>query len=144
MKTHYIFILLFIAVTGYSQQDADAILASNDINNDKNQVVLLASQFQELDAETLDGVYKLLADNGDLKEVRTFDQGKLDGTWLQYDNNQNLIAIANYKDDLKHGKWVIWDANGVKRYELHYQNGERTGTWNSWDERGELTSSKQY
>ncbi|MCF8345710.1 MAG: hypothetical protein K9G38_00750 [Bacteroidales bacterium] len=144
MKIQSILILLLIAATGYSQQNVDEILASNDINNNKNQQVMLASQFQELDAETLDGVYKLLTDDGSLKEVRTFNQGQLDGTWLQYDNNENLIAIANYKNDQKHGKWIIWDSNGVKRYELRYQNGERTGTWNSWNEQGELTSSKSY
>ena len=144
MKTLYIIALMLLAGTLYAQQNTDEILASNDVNQGKPEQTLLASQFQEMNAETLDGVYKLLSDNGKLSEVRSFEQGKLDGTWVQYDENEKLTAIANYKDDQKHGKWVIWDSNGTKRVEMHYENGNRTGTWNSWNERGELISSKGY
>lgn len=144
MKTKYIFLLMMLTVSLHAQQPADEILADNEINSGKTEHAMLASHFQELNANTLDGVYKLLNDNGTLKEVRTFKNGQLDGTWLQYDENQQLIAIANYKNDQKHGKWIIWDSNGVKRYELHYQNGNRTGTWNSWDEKGTLISTKEY
>ena len=144
MKTLYTIALIFLAGTLYAQQNTDEILASNDINSGKSEQTLLASQFQEMDAGELDGVYKLLSDNGKLSEVRTFEQGKLDGTWLQYDENETLMAIANYKNDQKHGIWVIWDSNGTKRVEMHYDRGIRTGTWNSWNEHGELISSKVY
>ncbi|MDF1570070.1 MAG: hypothetical protein P1P82_00420 [Bacteroidales bacterium] len=144
MKTLYIIVLLFLGGTVCAQQNVDEILASNDVNSGKSEQVLLASQFQEMNAETLDGVYKLVSENGKLTEVRTFEQGKLDGTWLQYDENEHLIAIANYKNDQKHGKWIIWDSNGVKRVEMLYEQGQRTGTWNAWNEEGKLISSKAY
>jgi len=144
MKTLYAIALIFLAGTLYAQQNTDEILASNDVNNGKPEQTLLASQFQEMNAGTLDGVYKLLSDNGKLTEVRSFEQGKLDGTWLRYDENENLIAIANYKEDQKHGKWVIWDSNGTKRVEMYYENGKRTGTWYSWSEHGELITSRAY
>lgn len=144
MKIIYTFTLLLFSGLLIAQQNADEILASNDINSEKTTHTLLASQFQTMEASALDGVYKLLAENGELKEVRSFEQGKLDGTWLQYGDHQNLIAIANYKDDQKHGKWTIWDENGTKRYELFYLEGKRTGTWKSWDEKGELLSTKDY
>jgi antitoxin component YwqK of YwqJK toxin-antitoxin module len=144
MKTLYTIALIFLAGTIYAQQNIDEILASNDVNKGKTEQTLLASQFQEMNAEALDGMYKLLSDNGKLSEVRTFEQGKMDGTWLQYDKNEKLIAIANYKDDQKHGKWTIWDSNGVKRVEMFYEHGKRTGTWNSWNEQGALVSSKAY
>lgn len=144
MKTLYIIALLLLSGTILAQTDADEILASNDINAGKSMQVLLISQFQTMDAPALDGTYKLLADNGHLKEVRSFKEGKLDGTWLQYDSNENLVAIANYKDDKKHGNWIVWDSNGTKRYELYYTNGNRTGIWKSWNEAGELISTKEY
>jgi antitoxin component YwqK of YwqJK toxin-antitoxin module len=144
MKTLYIIALLFLGGSLCAQQNVDEILASNNVNSGKSEQTLLASQFQGLNAVTLNGVYKLLSDNGNLAEVRTFREGKLDGTWLQYDENENLVAIANYKNDQKHGKWVIWDSSGVKRVEMYYEEGKRTGTWNSWNEEGELISSKAY
>ena len=144
MKTLYTIALIFLAGTLYAQQNTDEILTNNDVNNGKTEQTLLASQFQAVKAEALDGVYKLLSDNGKLSEVRSFEQGKLDGTWLQYDENDKLTAIANYKEDQKHGKWVIWDSNGTKRVEMYYENGKRTGTWYSWSEHGELITSRAY
>lgn len=144
MKTIYTIALLFFTGALFAQQNADEILASNDLNTGKTQHTLLASQFQEMNAGTLNGVYKLIAANGNLSEVRTFDQGKMDGTWLQYDENENLIAIANYDNDQKHGRWVIWDNNGTKRVEMFYDHGKRTSTWNSWNDAGALISTKTY
>lgn len=144
MKTLYILALVFLPGALIAQQNADEILASNDVNSGKTEHTLLASQFQEVNAETLDGVYKLMSETGKLTEVRTFEQGRLDGTWLEYDENEQLIAIANYKDDQKHGKWIIWDSNGIKRVEMQYDQGKRTGTWNAWNEAGTLISSKAY
>jgi antitoxin component YwqK of YwqJK toxin-antitoxin module len=144
MKTLYALALMFLTGTLLAQQNVDEILASNDLNTGKTEHTLLTSQFSMVNAETLDGVYKLVSENGKLSEVRTFAQGKLDGTWLEYDENERLIAIANYKDDQKHGKWIIWDSNGVKRVEMQYDQGKRTGTWNAWNEEGTLISSKAY
>ena len=136
--------ILLLAVSVNAQQSIEEILASNSLNNNKAEQSLMANEFSVMEAEKLDGIYKLLAENGNIKEVRTFENGNPDGTWLQYDDNQNLIAIANYKNSLKHGKWIIWDSNGVKRSELFYSSGERTGKWSIWNEEGELVSSKDY
>jgi antitoxin component YwqK of YwqJK toxin-antitoxin module len=144
MKIIHIIVMLCMAGAISAQQTEGEILANNDVNSGKKELTLLASNFQTMDAKELNGVYKLLADNGNLKEVRAFEKGKPDGTWLQYDDSGNLIAIANYKNDLKHGKWVIWDSNGVMRSELFYENGKRTGKWSIWNEEGELTSTKEY
>lgn len=144
MKTTYIFVMLFIAGIVHAQQNAEEILANNDMNTGKAEQTLLASQFPAMEASELNGVYKLLSETGNIREVRTFEKGKPDGTWLQYDDDQNLIAIANYKNDLKHGRWIIWDSNGVMRSELFYENGERAGKWSIWNEEGDLVSFKEY
>lgn len=144
MKAIYIIGILFMAGTIQAQQNVDEILANNNQNNGKPKQSMLVSHFPEMNATELDGVYKLLAENGSLREVRTFEKGKPDGTWLQYDDNQNLIAIANYRNELKHGRWVIWDSNGIMRSELFYENGKRTGKWSIWNEDGDLVSSKEY
>ena len=143
MRTLYTIAIIFLGGTLLAQSP-DELLASNEINAEKVQQTVISADFQQMEAATLDGIYKLVDDDGNLQEVRTFKQGMLDGTWLQYDEDENLIAIANYKDDKKHGKWVIWDSNGIKRYELFYDNGERSGTWSSWNESGELLSTKNY
>jgi antitoxin component YwqK of YwqJK toxin-antitoxin module len=144
MKTSLIIAILFLTATLNAQQNADEVLANNDMNTGKSEYTLLASQFPAMDASDLNGVYKLLSENGSIREVRTFEKGKPDGTWLQYDDNQTLIAIANYKNNLKHGKWIIWDSNGTKRSELFYENGVRAGKWSIWNEGGQLVSSKEY
>jgi antitoxin component YwqK of YwqJK toxin-antitoxin module len=144
MKTIYIITILFLAGTMQAQQNTEQILASNNKNNGKPEQTFLVSQFPAMNASELNGVYKLLSENGSIREVRTFDMGKPDGTWIQYDDNQNIIAIANYKNNLKHGKWIIWDSNGIKRSELFYENGKRAGKWSIWNEEGDLISFKEY
>ena len=144
MKLTYIVALLFLVGTAYGQQPVDEILAENVENQNKAEHTILASEFSQFNEESLDGIYKLMADNGKLKEIRSFEKGQLDGTWLEFDEQENLIAVANYKDGQKHGKWIIWDSNGTKRYELHYLNGNRTGQWKQWSESGELLTEKSY
>ncbi len=143
-KITHIIGIIFIAAGLHAQESVDEILASNEINAGKSEHIVLSSAFQEMDAESLDGIYKLYADNGNLSEVRSFDNGQMDGTWLQYDAQQNLVAVANYKDGLKNGSWIIWDANGIKRYEMQYKDGERTGEWKSWNGSGTLVSTRNY
>ena len=144
MKTTYFLTILFLAGALQAQQNVEEILANNDVNTGKPEQSMRASQFPAMDASELNGVYKLLSESGNIREVRTFEKGKPDGTWLQYDDNQNLTAIANYKNDLKHGRWIIWDSNGVMRSELFYENGERAGKWSIWNEEGDLVSFKEY
>lgn len=143
-KIIYIIAILFFAIGLHAQNSVDEILASNDINTGKSEHIILTSAFQQMEAESLDGIYKLFADNGNLSEVRSFDNGQMDGTWLQYDEQQNLVAVANYKEGKKHGSWIIWDANAIKRYEMHYVAGERSGDWKSWDQSGVLISTRTY
>lgn len=71
MKSLCTLALLFLSGALLAQQSADEILAGNNINSGKAEQTLLASHFQGLNAGTLDGVYKLLSDNGTLSEIRT-------------------------------------------------------------------------
>jgi antitoxin component YwqK of YwqJK toxin-antitoxin module len=60
-------------------------------------------------------------ENGSIKQVGNFADGKLEGKWISYSADGNVQAIAHYRDGKKHGKWQYFEsANLVK--EVEYKN----------------------
>ena len=44
-------------------------------------------------------------ENGNVKQVGYFIDGKLEGKWISYSEEGNVVAIAQYKNGKKHGKF---------------------------------------
>jgi antitoxin component YwqK of YwqJK toxin-antitoxin module len=73
------------------------------------------------------GDFKEWYKNGQLKEQKTYKDGKLEGslrTW--YDNGQMNTSVA-YRDDLTQGIGRFWAQDGSLTLECHYESGERQG-----------------
>lgn len=60
-------------------------------------------------------------DNGNVKQVGNFVDGKLDGKWISYSEDGNVLAIAYYKNGEKHGKWQYFESNTTTK-KVEYKN----------------------
>jgi antitoxin component YwqK of YwqJK toxin-antitoxin module len=60
-------------------------------------------------------------ENGNVKQVGNFVDGKLNGKWISYTEEGNVQAIAQYKDGKKHGKWQYFESTSVTK-EVDYKN----------------------
>lgn len=60
-------------------------------------------------------------ENGTVKQVGNFVDGKLDGKWVSYSEEGNIQAIAQYKNGKKHGKWQFFESTNITR-EVDYKN----------------------
>jgi antitoxin component YwqK of YwqJK toxin-antitoxin module len=60
-------------------------------------------------------------ENGNIKQVGNFADGKLEGKWISYTEEGNVQAIAYYKDGKKHGKWQYFESSFVTK-EVDYKN----------------------
>lgn len=85
-------------------------------------------------------------DNGNIKEIKSFDENtlELNGLCILYFENGDTSAIAMYKNGLKNGLWRVWHPNGNLAYELHYENGNRIGVWLAYNQEGILVKKEKY
>ena len=60
-------------------------------------------------------------ENGNIKQVGYFIDGKLEGKWISYSEEGNVVAIAQYKNGKKHGKWQYFESPNVVK-EVDYKN----------------------
>ena len=60
-------------------------------------------------------------ENGNVKQVGNFADGKLEGKWISYTEEGNVQAIAQYRDGKKHGKWQYFESSFVTK-EVDYKN----------------------
>ena len=80
---------------------------------------------------------KKMHDNGQVKFLRQFKNGKHDGLstgW--YENGQKKFEY-NYKDNRKYGRQTKWRENGQKEWEGNYKNDKRDGLETYWHENGQ-------
>jgi antitoxin component YwqK of YwqJK toxin-antitoxin module len=60
-------------------------------------------------------------ENGNVKQVGNFVDGKLNGKWISYREEGTVKAIAQYKNGKKHGKWQYFESTSVTK-EVDYSN----------------------
>ncbi len=60
-------------------------------------------------------------ENGNVKQVGNFVDGKLEGKWISYTEDGNVQAIAQYKNGEKHGRWHYFENTTVTK-EVDYKN----------------------
>lgn len=60
-------------------------------------------------------------ENGKVKQVGNFVDGKLNGKWISYSEDGNVLAIAHYKNGKKHGKWLYFESTNITK-EVDYKN----------------------
>lgn len=62
-------------------------------------------------------------ENGNVKQVGDFVDGKLEGKWISFSEDGNITAIAQYRDGKKHGKWRYFDGTYVTKI-VEYKNNK--------------------
>ena len=71
-----------------------------------------------------DGTFSYYFENGKIRTEKTWKDGKLDGKDIWYFENGQIGWEENWKDGTPDGKFIYYYENGQKRYEKHYKNGE--------------------
>ncbi len=58
-------------------------------------------------------------DNGMVKEIGFYENGKHDGEFTMFDVKGNKIALGSYTQGVKTGNWFFW--NGTQLIEASYE-----------------------
>ncbi len=115
----------------------------------------------ELHGKTQSGIWKAWYDNGQLKRVGAYVDGKEEGVftwyfedgkkskegsfhvgeetglWSWYHENGQLMQQGELKGDTSEGIWKEWYLDGKPKMVGVFLNGEKHGTWTWWDANGE-------
>ena len=141
MKPLVFIILYVLCLTGCGQPD----LSDEKILNEILSKSLDDSDLQERDraGETLafvinsqipfSGWVRRLYDNGQVRELSKFEEGKREGIWVKWYENGRMEEEKNYRDGKVHGPSTRWWENGQKWYEDNYENGEKIGESKFYD-----------
>jgi antitoxin component YwqK of YwqJK toxin-antitoxin module len=109
------------------------------------------------------GWMKTMREDGQIKEVTQYKDGKRDGLWTEwYENGQkakqgcysdSMLGLftwwyenghkkeeGNHKDGMQHGIWTTWYENGQKRWETNFGNGAVLGLCKMWYQNGQKMS----
>jgi len=141
MKPLVFIILYVLCLTGCGQPD----LSDEKILNEILSKSLDDSDLQERDraGETLafvinsqipfSGGVSRLYDNGQVRELSKFEEGKREGIWVKWYENGRMEEEKNYRDGKLHGPSTRWWENGQKWYEDNYENGEKIGESKFYD-----------
>ena len=71
-----------------------------------------------------DGTFSYYFENGKIRTEKTWKVGKLNGKEFWYFENGQIGWEENWKDGTPDGKFIYYYENGQKRYEKYYKNGE--------------------
>jgi antitoxin component YwqK of YwqJK toxin-antitoxin module len=83
------------------------------------------------------GWAKSIYDNGQIKDLRHFKDGKYDGLATHWYQHGQKESEANYKDGTKDGPSTYWYVNGQKAAVGNFKDGKRNGLWAGWYENGQ-------
>jgi antitoxin component YwqK of YwqJK toxin-antitoxin module len=66
------------------------------------------------------GKWTLWHENGKVRRIESFSNGKLDGSWKQYREDGTLESEQSFRNNLRDGKWVAYDSTG-KRIDAQFE-----------------------
>jgi hypothetical protein len=89
-------------------------------------------------AYSQDDIKKVFYDDGQLKEVKTIENGKLEGVCQLWYENGQLEYEGNFIYGRKNGTHKWWYENGQLEYNETYKNGRKNGIWKGWWSNGQL------
>lgn len=85
-----------------------------------------------------DGEKKIYDENGKLKEIKNYKNGKLDGLSIKYGGHNNIFSEKNYKNGKLEGLSIEYDGTGQILTRINYSNGLKNGEYYS-KSNGEIT-----
>jgi antitoxin component YwqK of YwqJK toxin-antitoxin module len=83
-------------------------------------------------------------DNGQIKYLVQYKDGKYDGLWVRWFENGQKNLEENYKDGELHGLVTVWYDNGQKKWEGNWKDGKKVGLQTGWYENGQKRKEVTY
>ena len=149
----------------YVERDLDFYYIINNKTQDKYQVVVMKNneieeirdsadelittdKFKKLtgidphqfkfDKTDLNGKYVTKYDNGNIKTITHYKNGKLDGEYEEYYKNGNIKIKCNYKDGKLEGEYKEYFENGNIKSKSNYINDKLNGKCIEYFENGNI------
>ena len=97
----------------------------------------LRYEWEYKDGKRSDGVSKGWHDNGKLKSIRTYKNGKLNGEWNEWYESGKRETEQIYKDDALDVLQTNWFPSGQKKLERTFKDGKRISS-KRWNEDGSV------
>ena len=82
-------------------------------------------------------------ENGKVKEIGCFHNGRRDGVWKQYSQNGVLLAQAGFRNGERQGIWEFRNEADLPNGRLTYMGG-RLAQAEEFDATGMITSQRVY
>lgn len=85
-----------------------------------------------------EGRWEHYYEDGTLRGVNNYLNGKLEGNTEEYSRSSKLILKGQFLNNKKHGHWYWYYENGNIESEGDYFQNEREGEWLSYYENGQI------
>ena len=82
-------------------------------------------------------------ENGQVKEMGCFKNGRRDGVWKQYSDTGALLAQAGFRNGQRQGVWEFRNADDQTIGRLTYASGS-LANGEAYNDVGELTAHRSY
>ena len=102
------------------------------------------SYFQEIDGKEERVEEKYFHQDGKLKMIGKFLNGKREGEWKAFFNNDQLQSVGAFKEGQRTGGAKVYFPNGQLRYEGQYEGNKEVGHWKFYNEQGKLQEEKDF
>ena len=100
--------------------------------------------YEHLSPNLANGTYEIYYDNGQLKAIGTFKDGKEDGLYEWYYENGQLWERKTYKDGIRDGLYEWYYDNGQLKWRYTYKDGKLNGLDEGYNKDGTLKSKCFY
>ena len=100
--------------------------------------------YTKKDSVLITGELKILHENGQVKQLKTFKDGKLNGPRKLWYKSGKIMQEGNYIDGKTNGPRTVWYENGNIRAKGFYKDGGLDGTRKGWWENGNIKTEMNY
>lgn len=83
------------------------------------------------------GFIRSFYENGAVKSIAGYLNGRLNGTSISFYENGNVRDVRNYKDNKSYGRHYGYWGNGNQKFDYVYLNDKRDGINKQWYESGQ-------
>ncbi|WP_394758705.1 toxin-antitoxin system YwqK family antitoxin [Flavobacterium sp.] len=70
-------------------------------------------------------------DNGQVKQVGFYKDGKVEGKWISYNEAGNKLSLGEYTNGEKTGKWFFWDKNSLNEVDYSDSRVAEVKKWST-------------
>lgn len=139
-----IFFLLSIGLSGAEQEEKmqefeilDVSIIPTDTILWNSEELIVENGIYYLHKKLFSGIIESRYENGSLKNLASYYQGKQHGVTKSYYPDGTLRDERSYKENLSYGRHFGYWENGNMKFDFVYYNDKREGMQKQWYESGE-------